>query len=128
MALIIRVWKLFDRHNIGKKNNFGTSDKDYIQFRHGFGCYSLAGRNGQRQDIVLAPYCKEEHTLIHEVGLKLQSSILTFFKTLHALGMLHEHQRPDRDDHISVDMDALAKIGQFRQFEKACFSVTTLSI
>ena len=43
-------------------------NKDYIEFRHGYGCYSLAGRNGQRQEIVLDPRCGEKHTLIHEVN------------------------------------------------------------
>ena len=42
-----------------------------MEFRNGFGCYSLAGRDGGRQDIVLGPYCAEEHTLIHEVFLKI---------------------------------------------------------
>ena len=41
--------------------------KDYIEFRHGSSCYSSAGRDGERQDIVLDPRCAEEHTLIHEV-------------------------------------------------------------
>ena len=44
-----------------------TFYKDFIEFRHGLGCYSLAGRDGGRQGIVLASYCAEEHTLIHEV-------------------------------------------------------------
>ena len=43
-------------------------NKDYIEFRHGYGCYSLAGRNGQKQEIVLDPRCGEKHTLIHEVN------------------------------------------------------------
>ena len=42
-------------------------NKDYIEFRHGHSCYSLAGRRGQKQEIVLSPLCAEEHTLIHEV-------------------------------------------------------------
>ena len=45
----------------------GTSLKDYIEFRHGNACRSFAGRDGQRQEIILAPFCAEEHTLIHEV-------------------------------------------------------------
>ena len=45
-----------------------TMNKDYIEFRHGYGCYSLAGRNGERQEIVLDPRCGEKHTLIHEVN------------------------------------------------------------
>jgi len=41
--------------------------KDYIEFRHGHSCHSLAGRDGKRQEIVLSPRCAEEHTLVHEV-------------------------------------------------------------
>ena len=44
-----------------------------------------------------------------------------FFKILHALGLLHEHQRPDRDEHIVVDMITLKKFGLDRHFKKACF-------
>ena len=40
---------------------------------------------------------------------------------LHALGMLHEHQRPDRDNFIDVDMSAVARTGAKSQFEKAGF-------
>ena len=46
-------------------------NEDYIEFRHGNGCYSLAGRDGGGQEIVLAPYCAEEHTLIHQVYFAL---------------------------------------------------------
>ena len=42
-------------------------NKDFIEFRSGFGCYSSAGRDGGRQYIILKPACAEEHTLIHEV-------------------------------------------------------------
>ena len=48
--------------------------KDYIEFRHGSSCYSSAGRDGERQDIVLDPRCAEEHTLIHEVILSVVKS------------------------------------------------------
>ena len=43
------------------------------------------------------------------------------FQILHALGLLHEHQRPDRDQYINVDMAAAAKTGALRQFQKAGF-------
>ena len=46
----------------------GTFLKDYIEFFHGKGCFSFAGREGKKQRTILAPYCAEEHTLIHEVS------------------------------------------------------------
>ena len=47
-----------------------------MEFRHGNACRSFAGRDGQRQEIILAPFCAEEHTLIHEV------TFLSFIKQL----------------------------------------------
>ena len=46
---------------------------------------------------------------------------------LHTLGLFHEHQRPDRDDYIFVNMSALAKTGNIQQFKKACFLSTALN-
>lgn len=40
---------------------------------------------------------------------------------LHALGLLHEHQRPDRDKYINVDMASIIKTGAVKQFQKAGF-------
>ena len=101
-------------------------NQDYIEFRHGNGCYSLAGRNGQGQEIVLDPRCGEKHTLIHEVisvytYIILLSNPHYSFQILHALGLLHEHQRPDRDDYIEIDTAAVARTGAFKQFQKASF-------
>ena len=45
-----------------------TPNKDYIYFRDGMSCRSLAGRDGGRQDLLLSKACGEEHTLIHEVN------------------------------------------------------------
>ena len=45
-----------------------THDKDYIEFKNGFmECHSKVGRQGRKQEIVLAPQCAEEHTIVHEV-------------------------------------------------------------
>ena len=52
------------------------------------------------------------------VKLSLHSKL---FQILHALGLLHEHQRPDRDQYIDVDMAAIAKTGALRQFQKDGF-------
>ena len=43
--------------------------KDFLNFRHANGCQSVVGRDGGAQDLGLAPFCAEEHTLIHEVNI-----------------------------------------------------------
>ncbi|MGE3760312.1 MAG: M57 family metalloprotease, partial [Pseudobdellovibrionaceae bacterium] len=54
------------------------------------GCYSSVGYNAQIKTRVfnLAPTCWIEHIVTHELG--------------HQIGLMHEHQRPDRDQYIEV--------------------------
>ena len=99
-----------------------TLKKDFIEFRNGIGCYSFAGRDGGRQDIILSSYCAEEHTLVHEVYFVIIRIFRSKnFQILHALGLLHEHQRPDRDQYITVNMTAATYYGRYQQLRKACF-------
>ena len=42
----------------------------------------------------------------------------------HAIGLYHEHQRPDRDNYIKVHMENIAPIYR-SEFEKYDFEVTT---
>lgn len=66
---------------------------DYVRFvpiPDGPACYSALGRVGGRQDIQLAPACSAGSTA-HEIG--------------HALGLIHEHQRTDRDSFIRIFLD-----------------------
>ena len=48
-------------------------------------------------------------------------TVLGFFQILHALGLLHEHQRPDRDQYIDVNMTAAKEKGFYHDLKKACF-------
>lgn len=69
-----------------------SRESDYLRVTYkNDGCYAQVGaRRGQRRSLNLAPACWYEATVQHEIG--------------HALGLMHEHQRPDRDNYIVLDL------------------------
>ena len=67
------------------------------------GCYSTIGRRGGRQYVNLEANCVRLGTFEHEI--------------LHALGMIHEHSRPDRDAYIRVSYDNV-KPEDLQNFQK----------
>lgn len=79
---------------------YGTGNGNYIRVFTGQGNYSMIGMTGRRQDLSLRDMTVG--IAIHELG--------------HALGLIHEHQRPDRDNHIWVDPNAERQnFGNFRR-------------
>jgi hypothetical protein len=61
----------------------------YVIFAHGSCCCSSVGRQFRPQYIILNKYsCMFFTTVVHEIG--------------HAIGFWHEHNRPDRDEHVKV--------------------------
>jgi len=69
-----------------------TSHYNYINYQNGNGCNSPLGMVGGRQNINLGGGCRYVGTVIHEIG--------------HSLGLVHEHQLPDRKlwiDYNNVD-------------------------
>nr|XP_006811316.1 PREDICTED: zinc metalloproteinase nas-15-like [Saccoglossus kowalevskii] len=62
---------------------------DYISVVSGLGCISYVGRMGGRQELTLADNCFAEGIIQHEF--------------MHAIGLIHEQSRYDRDDHITIN-------------------------
>ena len=67
---------------------------NYIMFVDSSGCASFVGRKGGAQAIYLSDACSVG-SVIHELG--------------HAIGLFHEHTRPDRDNFVSIDFDEIVE-------------------
>ncbi len=86
--------KLFDKtHIVFKERNTETN---YILFKYipEKGCYSWIGMIGGEQEIVIDTWGTAGN-IAHEIG--------------HALGLLHEQSKPDRDDYIIVIKENIIK-------------------
>lgn len=70
-----------------------TDPTDHVYFQPGEGCASWVGRRGGRQAIWVADICTTG-SMMHEIG--------------HALGLEHEHTRPDREQYIRIHWENIA--------------------
>jgi hypothetical protein len=71
-----------------------TTENNYVAFEDNVpeACFSELGMSGGRQVINLAAGCPVR-SYVHEIG--------------HAIGLLHEHQRPDRDQYVTIDLSLM---------------------
>merc|ERR1711892_795399 len=81
-----------------------STDADSIRTYRGGGCSSSVGRQGGQQSLSLADGCARMATIMHEFP--------------HAMGVLHAHSRPDRDEHVVIHWENIQK-GYENNFSKA---------
>nr|XP_022286290.1 zinc metalloproteinase nas-13-like [Crassostrea virginica] len=81
-----------------------TTETDYVDFIDAQGCWSRLGKQGGRQELSLdSNGCRFKGLYLHEIG--------------HAVGLIHEQNRPDRDEFIRVITQNIQP-GLQSQFEK----------
>ncbi|XP_059351875.1 zinc metalloproteinase nas-8-like isoform X2 [Daphnia carinata] len=72
-----------------------TTEKNYVRItKTGQGCWSDVGKIGQRQTVSLDDRCilrSIPGLIVHEL--------------MHTLGFYHEHQRPDRDNYVFINLE-----------------------
>ncbi|PJZ54450.1 M12 family metallopeptidase [Leptospira adleri] len=110
-----RITRAIDYYSIHTEIRFvpRTIEIDYVNFQDNqSGCNSNIGKIGGKQDINVGNECGVS-AVVHEMG--------------HSLGLLHEHQRPDRDSFISVVWLNVPPSGSggFVRFEKPAGIETT---
>ncbi|KAI6177673.1 Metalloendopeptidase [Aphelenchoides bicaudatus] len=86
---IRRAMKEIERNSCFRFVGRHAGQRDYIYFDPGNGCFSSVGRVGGRQQLSLSSECITSYVIVHEL--------------LHALGAYHEHQRPDRNQYVTID-------------------------
>ncbi|XP_074541540.1 hatching enzyme 1.2-like [Halichoeres trimaculatus] len=69
-----------------------TTEYNYLKFKNGNGCASFVGCRGGAQPVYFSRTCSVGN-LCHEI--------------IHALGLHHEHTRPDRDQYITVHWQSI---------------------
>jgi len=78
-----------------------TTEADYVRFVPGDGCSSALGMQTGAQNISLADQCSTGNVR-HELG--------------HAVGLLHEQSRTDRDSFVQIDFDATESDSNYERY------------
>ncbi|CAJ0928964.1 unnamed protein product, partial [Mesorhabditis belari] len=102
-AVLARSFQEYHKRTCVRFAPRNAFDKDYLYIGKIDGCFSDVGRAGGRQELSLDDGCLQYDTAIHEL--------------MHSVGFYHEHERWDRDQHISIlwhniDRDAYDQFGK----------------
>merc|ERR1712168_1575663 len=85
------MWRFHEETCIRFRDYNPSTDTNFLHIFPGDGCWSYVGKQwGQltEQPLSLGYGCKRTGTVIHEL--------------MHAVGFHHEHNRPDRDDYVTI--------------------------
>jgi len=85
--------------------------ENYVSFELSGGCASYVGMRGGEQSVWLADNCTVG-SIIHEIG--------------HAIGLFHEHTRPDRDNYVTINLSNVST-GKEINFDKIEVGADTYS-
>ncbi len=85
-----------------------TNQTDYLNVVAKQGCYSYMGTKGGAQELSLGTGCYKAQA-IHEIG--------------HAIGLMHEHTRADRDNYVRINWDNVIG-GRDSQFGRVNLGIT----
>ncbi|XP_055344801.1 uncharacterized protein LOC129592723 isoform X2 [Paramacrobiotus metropolitanus] len=102
-----------------------------MEWRTSF-CITFKSRTQEREHILFQPgkSCQAEIGRVHAHATKVKlhadcfSSGIIQHEVMHALGMFHEHSRPDRDEYVTVLPENIRKGVDPRNFDKLPLMVT----
>ncbi len=110
-AILNSMQEITNQTDVGFLGDTGQASK-ITYTNENNGCWAVIGRSGGVQRVNLADNCfgsvDNLTTIIHELG--------------HAVGLIHEHNRPERNDYIDVNEGNLTPYG-LSQFQTAGVTV-----
>ena len=89
-----------------------TNQANYVEFFNGDGCWSYLGKIGGKQQLSIDKTWAVTGNVVHEI--------------CHALGMIHEHSRNDRDTYITVNYNNIIQSAKIN-YDKNTSSHITMS-